>query len=44
MNAENFKLCARLIPSTYVQQAENARKSQEHKIKTFLEHVSAKFM
>ena len=42
MNAENFQLCAKLIPSTYVQQAENARKSQEHKIKTFLEHVSLK--
>ncbi|CAB3977134.1 O-phosphoseryl-tRNA(Sec) selenium transferase [Paramuricea clavata] len=38
MNSENFKLCAKLIPSSYVQQGENARKSQEHKIKTLLEH------
>lgn len=42
MNSENFKLCAKLIPSSYVQQGENSRKSQEHKIKTLLEHVSIK--
>ena len=40
MNSENFKLCAKLIPSSYVQQGENARKSQEHRIKILLEHVS----
>ena len=43
MNVENFKLCSKLIPSSYVQQGENARKSQEHKIKTLLEHVSIKY-
>ena len=40
MNVDNFKLCSKLIPSSYVQQGENARKSQEHKIKILLEHVS----
>lgn len=39
MNAENFKLCAKYISSSYVQQGENARKNQEHKIKALLEHV-----
>ena len=44
MNLDNFKLCAKLIPSGYVQQGENARKSQEHKIKILLEHVSIKLL
>ena len=42
MNLDHFKLCAKLIPSGYVQQGENGRKSQEHKIKILLEHVSIK--
>ena len=43
MNHDNFQLCARLIPSTYVEQAENARRSQEHKIKILLEHVRQQY-
>ncbi|XP_028413229.1 O-phosphoseryl-tRNA(Sec) selenium transferase-like isoform X2 [Dendronephthya gigantea] len=38
MNAENYKLCEKLIPRSYVRQGENAKKSQEKKIRTLLEH------
>ena len=40
MNASNFELCGRIIPPSYVQQGQNARKSCENQIRTFLEHVS----
>ena len=41
MNTKNFELCAKIIPSSYVHQAQNAKKSLENQIKAFLEHVSA---
>ncbi|XP_001624438.2 O-phosphoseryl-tRNA(Sec) selenium transferase [Nematostella vectensis] len=38
MNGANFSLCEQIIPKSYVQQAQNARKTIENDIKVFLEH------
>lgn len=40
MNNQAFSLAERLIPSTYVQQGLNAKKSRENLIRHFIEHVS----
>jgi len=40
MNEQNFALCRALIPPSYVNQAQNARKTIENEIRVFLEHVS----
>lgn len=40
MFAGSFEACGKIIPVSYVQQAQNARKSRENQIRTFLEHVS----
>lgn len=42
MNNQAFSLAERLIPSTYVQQGLNAKKSRENIIRHFIEHVSSK--
>ena len=39
MNAENFKLCEKIIQATYVQQGEQARRIHENKIRHLLEQV-----
>ena len=41
MFSGSYEACGNIIPVSYVQQAQNARKSRENQIKTFLEHVSA---
>ncbi|CAH3020768.1 unnamed protein product [Porites evermanni] len=38
MFAGSFEACGKIIPVSYVQQAQNARKSRENQIRTFLEH------
>ena len=40
MNNQAFSLAERLIPSTYVQQGLNAKKTRENQIRHFIEHVS----
>ena len=40
MFSGSYEACGNIIPVSYVQQAQNARKSRENQIKTFLEHVS----
>jgi len=39
MNAENYKLCERLISATYVRQGADARKTLENKFRQLLEQV-----
>ena len=39
MNSENYKLCEKLIPSTYVSQGCQARRHLENKIRHLLEQV-----
>lgn len=40
MFSGSYEACGSIIPVSYVQQAQNARKSRENQIRTFLEHVS----
>lgn len=40
MFSGSYEACGNIIPVSYVQQAQNARKSRENQIRTFLEHVS----
>lgn len=39
MNNQAFSLAEKLIPSTYVQQGLNAKKTRENHIRHFIEHV-----
>lgn len=41
MFSGSFEACGNIIPVSYVQQAQNARKSRENQIRIFLEHVSS---
>ena len=43
MNPQSFIHAERLIPSTYVQQGLNAKKTRENIIRHFIEHVRIKF-
>ena len=41
MFSGSYEVCGKIIPVSYVQQAQNARKSRENQIRIFLEHVSS---
>jgi len=41
MFSASYEACGNIIPVSYVQQAQNARKSRENQIRIFLEHVSS---
>ncbi|XP_074642114.1 O-phosphoseryl-tRNA(Sec) selenium transferase-like [Tubulanus polymorphus] len=38
MNDNNFALCEKIIPSSYVEQASQALKTRENRVKVFLQH------